>query len=95
MAINWNTTEEEFNIICKIAKRAAQMARALNVEYDTLTAQMDITATHCNGNPLRLQELLDADNTNFAHDIFGIRLHMDRNTGELLNCFVPRFSKPE
>lgn len=35
---------------------------------------------------------LDADRFNFAHDVGGIRYHLDRNTGELADCFRPRYS---
>lgn len=56
---------------------------------------MDVTAAHANGNPLRLHALLAADDFNFAHDVFGIHRHMNRDTGELGDCFVPRFSVPE
>lgn len=54
---------------------------------------MDVIAVHMNGRPLRLEALLAADDFNFAHDVFGIRRHLDRDTGELTQCFVPRFSR--
>ncbi len=41
--------------------------------------------------PLRLADLLAADDFNFAHDVFGIMRHIDRRTGRLDNHFVPRF----
>ena len=59
------------------------------------TFVMDLTACHANGNPLRLAELLAADDGNFAHDIFGINRHLNRQTGELMDCFSPRYSRPE
>lgn len=56
---------------------------------------MDVTACHCNGCPLRLQELLEADDFNFTHDVFGIRRFIDRTTGEMPGAkFHPRFSVP-
>lgn len=57
--------------------------------------QMDITAVHANGNPLRLAELLQADEFNFIHDLDGIRNCIDRETAQLRRNFVPRFSVPE
>lgn len=42
---------------------------------------------------LRLGELFAADEFNFMHDICGIRVHLDRITGKLKDCFVPRFAK--
>jgi len=91
--INFKVTDENFKIIHKIAKRAVQMADVHGVDYPMMDAHMDLTATHMNGNPLRLADLLVADDANFAHDVFGIRRHINRRTGQLENCFVPRFSQ--
>jgi hypothetical protein len=91
--IKWNCTREETQIAVKIAQRAVTMAKEIGVEYSQMTALMDIEATHSNGCPLKLQELLDADNPNFAHDVFGIRANINRKTGKLENCFLPRYSK--
>jgi hypothetical protein len=55
--------------------------------------QMDLAACHCNGCPLQLTELLDADDFNFSHDIFGIRRHLNRTTGKLDDRFLPRFAR--
>ena len=65
------------------------------IDYKAMDCDMDITACHANGNPLRLAELLSADDFNFCHDVLGIRRHINRETGQLENCFVPRFSCPE
>lgn len=91
--VNFDVTKKEMKIITKIAKRAQQMA----IDGDTpapalLDIEMDITATHCNGNPLRLADLAMADDTNFCHDVFGILRNIDRTTGKLKNFFLPRFS---
>lgn len=56
---------------------------------------MDITATHANGCPLKLAELLAADDFNFSHDVAGIYRHLDRTTGKLLDCFLPRFAQKQ
>jgi len=90
--INWNNDKATIETMSAIAKRGVELARSINVQYDQMTAIMDIDACHSNGNPLKLQELLEADNFNFRHDIMGIRAHIDRNTGELQDCFVPRYS---
>lgn len=57
--------------------------------YGKLELQMDITAAH-NKCRLNLAQLLKANEPDFAHDVFGIVRHLDRNTGELLDCFIPR-----
>lgn len=92
MTINFDTNATEMRIITKIAKRAVQMALDADVDYRLLDAEMDITACHCNGTPLKLEALLAADDANFGHDVFGIRRYIDRKTGELTNCFLPRFA---
>ena len=91
--INWNTTKEDTEIIAKIAKRTNSMALKLGYTYDVLSGSMDITATHLNGCPLKLNALLEADDADFAHDTLGIRHHIDRETGQLQNCFDPRYAQ--
>ena len=86
-------TKADYQTISKIAKRAVEIAKTQGVQYDFLTASMDIEAVHSNITPLRLNDLLKADNFNFTHDVFGIANHLNRETIELENCFVPRFTK--
>ena len=88
--ISFKTTATEQEMISSIAERAIRAARKVSIEYPFVDAMMDITAVHANGMPLRLAELLEADDFDFNHDIFGIRRHLDRQTGTLRDCFVPR-----
>lgn len=90
--IKWPKDKATQEIISKIAEKAVKMAREHEIQYDQQTAMMDISACHKNGNPLRLTDLLNADDFNFVHDIFGIRANLNRETGKLENCFVPRYS---
>ena len=90
--VSFSVSKSDHLLISKIATRARLMAAKARVDYPQMTADMDVTACHANGNPLRLAELLAADDFNFSHDIFGIRRHLDRETGELKDFFVPRFS---
>jgi hypothetical protein len=90
--INWTDDKATMELETKIAQRAVVMAYSFNIKYKQLDAIMDIDACHSNGNPLKLEELLKADDANFAHDVFGIRTNIDRKTGKLMNCFVPRYS---
>lgn len=92
--IQLNATRQEFRVIQKIAKRAVEIAERHDVEYDLQDALMDINACHSNGTPLRLDALLEADDDTFVHDVFGIRRHLNRETGKLENCFVPRLAAP-
>ena len=86
--MNFDVTDTETRVIGDIAKRACQCFP----ELDHLTAMMDLTVVHANGCPLKLNELLDAPEFDFRHDIAGIYNHLDRKTGHLKDCFLPRYS---
>lgn len=93
-------SREEIRIIAAIGRRAKKMLDENRRDHGlgVVDIVMDITAVHCNGNPLRLDELLAADDNNFAHDVFGINRHLDRRDdrpeGEplLRDYFSPRYS---
>lgn len=85
-----NFTDTEHEIVKKIANRAVH-ARIYAKRID---ARMDISAVHAHC-PLRLADLLSADNFNFSHDMYGIRTHLDRQTGKLTGFFLPRFAQPQ
>jgi hypothetical protein len=90
--INWkHTTREDIDIMVKIAKRTLKMAIDYDIRYDQMTAVMDLQCVH-GETPLKLQDLLAADDLNFAHDVFGIRNNLNRDTGKLENCFSPRYT---
>lgn len=61
---------------------------------DRINLTMDLTACHANGCPLDFRKLLDFDDFNFAHDVGGISRHIDRSTGALGGCFLPRSAAP-
>lgn len=99
--INWKATKSEYTLATEIAKRATELFEEIEASVNQQqsaafhrTVLMDIIAVHKNSCPLRLQELLQADRFNFAHDVFGIRRHLNRETGQLEDCFLPRFSVP-
>lgn len=83
---------EDDNVIRAIVDRAAKTFQG---KINKMGLTMDITACHANGNPLRLDDLLTASPFDFAHDVFGIIDHLDRETGSLINHFSPRFSQPQ
>jgi hypothetical protein len=93
--INWKVTNDDAVLVHKIVRRAARMLerRPDSDEVSLPGLEMDVTAAHVNGCPLRLAELLAAEDLDFAHDVFGIRRHIDRKTGKLGDGFVPRFAK--
>lgn len=75
------------NVITMIAKRGAALT-----EIPAQTMRRAITKAHARS-PLKLRELLNADELSFCHDITGILKHLDYKTGELKYCFLPRFAK--
>ncbi|MBF0402080.1 MAG: hypothetical protein HQL90_15115 [Magnetococcales bacterium] len=87
--INFDVSEEDNELIRQIATRA----HAMNPDIGELMYRLDIRIVHANGLPLRLADLLAADDMNFAHDVGGICRNMDKTTGRLGN-FVPRFAVP-
>lgn len=95
--LNLTASHEEYHLIERIVNRQADLQQRLwpGEPFDRLRAFMDITAVHLNGCPLRLKELLEARDLDFAHDLGGIARHLDRRTGKLTNCFLPRFYDPE
>jgi len=84
-------TSEDRYLIQDIAERANEIGLISRRSYSMLTCIMDLTAVH-ESQPLRLADLLAADQFNFVHDVAGIARHMNRNTGKLENFFSPRFS---
>ena len=71
------------NILNKYENRSAYPSR--------VTIMMDVENADKQFN-LRLDELLEADDYEFTHDVFGIVNNIDRRTGKVGNLFVPRFA---
>jgi len=86
--ISFTTSKEEDKLIDIIVNRAAKLT-----ELDRMTISMDLASCRANGCSLDFQKLLDFDNSSFLHDIYGISKHLDRNTGKIENCFMPRSAK--
>lgn len=96
MAVNFKVSADDGLLIREIARRAHKTVYkdyAKTVQSPQYT-MMDLCAAH-NTCPLRLQELLEARDAEFAHDILGIRKYICRTTGHLNELFVPRFAKPD
>lgn len=89
--INWNATREEHKLMHDIGLRALGMIPELRM----VEIMMDLEACHCNGCPLDLERLRTFPDLDFAHDVFGIRRHINRTTGQLEDCFLPRCAKLE
>ena len=90
--LNWTQDQPTMQTERLIMLRAAGMVKEVGGKYPNMDILMDVDACHSNGCPLQLQALLDADDFNFAHDVFGIRRNINRQTGQLMNCFWPRYA---
>lgn len=69
---------------------AVKRAERLFKKLDSLSTSMDLIACHANGCRLNFDKLLSFPDFDFMHDIGGIGRHLNRETGELMNCFLPR-----
>ena len=85
---NLKKRKEESKLIMAIVERAWKSNMLYKEKIDMI---MDISKVHEN-NPMKLQEWLEADDWNFTHDIVGIATFLDRETGKLMDCFLPRYS---
>lgn len=83
-------TADEQTLVAQILDRADALSQQAGEPLDRLSLDMDLSATHA-VTPLRLADLLAADDFSFAHDVFGIMRHINRRTGRLDDHFVPRF----
>ena len=82
-------TKDEKMLIMRIAEKADEKGLLL---FDRLSLIMDIEAVHSEIG-LKLNELLNADDMNFSHDIVGIQQNIDRDSKTLMNCFLPRYAR--
>ena len=80
-------TKDRFLLRAMIAQRAENMNLLM---FDRLSLMMDLEEADKQFN-LKLEELLNADDLNFSHDIAGIQNNINRETKDF-NFFVPRFS---
>lgn len=87
--VRFDATRTELDLMVKIAERF-ERCRWPASRLDLL---MDLEACHCNGQPLDLIALYEAaSDADLVHDVAGISRHIDRATGRLGNCFVPRYA---
>ena len=77
----------DMNLISQIADRA----RSTHPHLQKMSLVMDIDFVN-QVNPLRLKDLLEADEFNFWHDVYGIMQNFNRESKRLENCCLPRFT---
>lgn len=89
--VSFDATSADKALVRGIARRARELLLEHRIDRDVLDIQMDLLATHANGCPMDFVRLSEADDFNLMHDVIGINRHLNRDTGELMNCFLPRF----
>lgn len=81
--------KERFMMYVKIAQRAEGMDLYKGERISFLMDMENADKVF----DLRLEELLNADDLNFAHDVVGIVNNIDRKNPTDFNFFIPRFAK--
>ena len=80
-----------YTLLNMIVNRANQAGIAQG-ERITQIMDLDNAAKQFN---MRLEEMLEASDYDFAHDFIGIQNTMNRETGKIEGLFVPRFAGRE
>ncbi len=85
---------ETHKLIAAIMRRFRNELPTAAASYDWISLAMDLAVSHNCGH-VDLSGLLVAQLADLAHDIGGIVRHLDRETSDLTDCFLPRCRKPE
>lgn len=86
-------TDAEEAAVARIIARAVALYAAAGDPVEPIHVRMNLSCVHAT-TPLRLADMADAPDFDFGHDIFGIERHLDKDTGRLGGCFLPRFARP-
>lgn len=91
--VKFDANYDEMTLILEIVNRALLKHPGLFRNMTMETMAMDLDACHSNGCPLDFQKLLGFPPFDFAHDLSGIKNHINRETGKLERGFLPRCAK--
>ena len=83
------TTAEDARVLAVIVDRARGDA-GIRRKYIDLMLDLQVAHSTC---ALDLAGLVNAKDGDFLHDVWGIINNLNRDTGELENCFIPRFAR--
>jgi hypothetical protein len=92
MHLNFHLTQDDMPLVLAIARSASNLARSAGQEIPPMEFLMDLATTHNHACPLDFAAMAKGNPADVAHDVFGIRRHLDRETGLLTDCFLPRFA---
>lgn len=91
--VSFRVSQQDKEYIYRIARRAEDTG-LIPCELDPfLSLMMDLSAVKAQGCSIDFETLLNFEIPDFAHDICGIIRHMDRTTGLLTDCFLPRAAR--
>jgi hypothetical protein len=93
--VSFEASREELILLSRIARRAEAeiFKNRPDMVQSIADTIMDLSACHAQGCALDFERLLMAPTFDFAHDVLGIRDHLNRETGQLEGLFYPRYSK--
>lgn len=94
--ISFKVSAKDKVLINQIVGRLFRVGPNLASTHSREHWQMDITAVHANGTPLRLEDLLKASDIELFNELNLIDVNLDRDDnsptgGKLLNGVVPKF----
>jgi hypothetical protein len=91
MPIEFTIDKGTIDLITKVVNRAGKMG--FHAEYPKRGMVLDLSTCNANGCPLDFEKLLSFPDFDFSHDISGIGRHINRETGKLEHCFLPRCAR--
>jgi hypothetical protein len=80
------------DLLVRVAERAESLYEDFGILENRTTIVMDLMNADTSLAPegLNFENLATCDHETFGHDMLGIRQHMNRETGQLEGCFLPR-----
>jgi hypothetical protein len=91
MKFNWHLGPRNRAYVEKIVDRAFTLCAENGIPTgEKINLQMDLVACHNHGCRINFRKLLNAPDFDFLHDILGIGHHLNRETGQLEDFFLPR-----
>ena len=86
-------TARDSDLVVRIAVRASCHKVVKDIGLKMPEIAMALVRCHVSACPLKLNDLLKADDENFLHDVLGIFKNLDQVNGTLMNSFLPRYAR--
>ena len=85
--------KDQFFTITEIGRRGSKLAKDHGFKLNPIDLIMSIEKATEHDPSIDLDTLLGFQDGDFGHDVFGIHRHLNRETGELMDCFSPRCTR--